>query len=133
MAQRDRTTRELPACDLGRAGRREQDDSDRAATDELLQCHNVGAGASDWPAIRSPAVRQNRPAGGHDFALEHMPSLPSTVRVSPEQAAALAEFYPAGEAPPLPVALQEQIGLTVVAAERLVVLVIDHVERLSAN
>jgi hypothetical protein len=38
-----------------------------------------------------------------------MPSVPSTVSLSPDQAAALAELYPADAA--LPVALQQQLGL----------------------
>jgi uncharacterized protein (TIGR03435 family) len=72
--------------------------------------------------------------GGYDFALEYMPSLPGTVNQSPEEAAALAKLYPTDEAPQLPVALQQQLGLKVVPAkERVEILVIDHVERPSAN
>ena len=56
------------------------------------------------------------------------------MRVSPEQAAALAELYPADAAPPLPVALQQQLGLKVVSTkEQVEVLVIEHVERPSPN
>ena len=68
--------------------------------------------------------------GGYDFALEYMPSLPSTVNLPPDEAAALAKLYPPDEAPPLPVALHEQLGLKVVSAkEQVEILVIDHVER----
>lgn len=72
--------------------------------------------------------------GGYDFALEYMPSLPSTVNLPPDEAAALAKLYPPDEAPPLPVALHEQLGLKVVSAkEQVEILVIDHVERPSVN
>jgi uncharacterized protein (TIGR03435 family) len=54
--------------------------------------------------------------------------------VSPEQAAALAELYPADAAPPLPVALQQQLGLKVAPTrEQVEILVIDDVARPSAN
>jgi uncharacterized protein (TIGR03435 family) len=63
-----------------------------------------------------------------------MPSLPSTVSLAPEQAAALAELYPADEAPPLSVALHQQLGLKVTPTkEQVEILVIDHVERPSEN
>jgi uncharacterized protein (TIGR03435 family) len=72
--------------------------------------------------------------GGYDFTLECMPSLAGTVGLSPEQAEAFDKLYPPGDAPPLPVALEQQLGLKVVASkERVNILVIDHVERPSAN
>jgi len=72
--------------------------------------------------------------GGYDFTLEYMPSLAGTVGLSSEQAEAFDRLYPPGEAPLLPVALQQQLGLKVVASkERVDMLVIDHVERPSAN
>jgi bla regulator protein blaR1 len=72
--------------------------------------------------------------GGYDFALEYMPSLAGSDPMSPEAAAAFANLYPADEAPPLTVALQQQPGLKVVSAkERVEILTIDHVERPSAN
>ena len=46
----------------------------------------------------------------------------------------LAELYPADAAPPLLVALQQQLGLKVAPTkEQVEILVIDHVERPSAN
>jgi uncharacterized protein (TIGR03435 family) len=54
--------------------------------------------------------------------------------VSPEEAAALAKLYPADEAQPLLVALQQQVRLKVVRTkEQVEILVIDHVERPSSN
>ncbi len=86
------------------------------------------------PQFDRPLFDKTGLQGGYDFSLEYMPSLPSMVSVSPEQAAALAEFYPADAAPPLPVALQQRLGLKVVSTEEQVeILVIDHVERPSAN
>jgi uncharacterized protein (TIGR03435 family) len=72
--------------------------------------------------------------GGYDFALEYRPSLVGSNPMSPEAAAAFARLYPADEAPPLTVALQQQLGLKVVSAkEQVEILTIDHVERPSAN
>jgi uncharacterized protein (TIGR03435 family) len=52
----------------------------------------------------------------------------------PEEADAFAKLYPADEAPPLPVALQQQLGLKVAPAKAQVeILTIDHAERPSAN
>jgi len=86
------------------------------------------------PQFDRPLFDKTGLQGGYDFALEYMPSLPSTVNMSPEEAAAFAKLYPADEAPPLPVALQQQLGLKVAPAkEQVEILVIDHVERPSAN
>lgn len=86
------------------------------------------------PALDRPLFDKTGLQGGYDFSLEYMPSLPSTVKLSPGQAAALAKLYPPGQAPPLPVALQQQLGLKVVpTTEQVEVLVIDHVERPVAN
>ena len=86
------------------------------------------------PQFDRPLFDKTGLQGGYDFALEYMPSLPSTVSMSPEEEAAFARLYPADEAPPLPVALRQQLGLKVVPAkEQVEVLVIDHVERPSAN
>ena len=72
--------------------------------------------------------------GGYDFTLEYMPSLAGTVSLSPEQSEAFDKLYPPGEAPPLTVALERQLGLRLVASkERVDILMIDHVERPSAN
>jgi bla regulator protein blaR1 len=72
--------------------------------------------------------------GGYDFTLEYMPTLPGGASMSPEEAAAIAKLYPPDEAPSVPVALQQQLGLKVVSAkEQVEILVIDHVERPSAN
>lgn len=71
---------------------------------------------------------------GYDFALEYMPTLPGTANLPPDEAAAFAKLYPVDEAQPLPIALQQQLGLKVVPAkERVEIVVIDHVERPSAN
>ena len=86
------------------------------------------------PQLDRPLFDKTGLQGGYDFALEYMPSLPSTVNMSPEQEAALAKIYPPDEAPPLLVALQQQLGLKVTPAkEQVEILVIDHVERPSAN
>ncbi len=86
------------------------------------------------PQFDRPLFDKTGLQGGYDFVLEYMPSLPSTVNMSPDEAAALAKIYPADEAPPLPVALQQQLGLKVAPAkEQVEILVIDHVERPSAN
>ena len=86
------------------------------------------------PQLDRPLFDRTGLQGGYDFALKYMPSLPGTVSLSPEQAAVLAELYSADEAPPLPVALQQQLGLKVVPTkEQVEILVIDHVERPSAN
>ena len=86
------------------------------------------------PQFDRPLFDKTGLEGGYDFALEYMPSLAGTVILSPEAAAAIAELYPADEAPPLPVALRQQLGLKVVPAkERVEILVIDQVERPSAN
>ena len=86
------------------------------------------------PQFDRPLFDKTGLQGGYDFALEYMPSLPGTAALSPEAADAIAQLYPADEAPPLPVALQQQLGLKVVPAkERVEILVIDHVERPSAN
>jgi uncharacterized protein (TIGR03435 family) len=86
------------------------------------------------PQFDRPLFDKTGLSGGYDFALEYMPSLPGTARMSPEEEAALATLYPPGEGLPLPVALQRQLGLKVVSAkEQVEILVIDHVERPSAN
>jgi uncharacterized protein (TIGR03435 family) len=86
------------------------------------------------PQFDRPLFDRTGLQGGYDFALEYMPSLPSTVNLPPDEAAALAKLYPADEAPPLTVALHEQLGLKVVSAkEQVEILVIDHVERPSVN
>jgi uncharacterized protein (TIGR03435 family) len=86
------------------------------------------------PQFDRPLFDRTGLQGGYDFALEYMPSLPRTAQMSPEEAAAFARLYPADEAPSLPVALQQQLGLKVVPAkEQVEILIIDHVERASAN
>ena len=86
------------------------------------------------PQFDRPLFDKTGLQGGYDFALEYMPNLPSTVNLPPDEAAALARLYPADEAPPLLVALQQQLGLKVVPAkEQVEILVIDHVEKPSAN
>lgn len=86
------------------------------------------------PQFDRPLFDKTGLQGGYDFSLEYMPSLPSTVILPPDEAAALAKLYPADEAPPLLVALHEQLGLKVVSAkEQVEILVIDHVEKPSAN
>jgi uncharacterized protein (TIGR03435 family) len=86
------------------------------------------------PQFDRPLFDRTGLEGGYDFALEYMPSLPSTAQMAPEATAAFAKIYPADEAPPLPVALQQQLGLKVAPAkERVEILIIDHVERPSAN
>jgi uncharacterized protein (TIGR03435 family) len=86
------------------------------------------------PQFDRPLFDRTGLEGGYDFALEYMPSLPNSAQMTPEAAAALAQLYPADEAPPLPVALQQQLGLKVVPAkEQVEILIIDHVERPSAN
>ncbi len=84
------------------------------------------------PAFDRPLIDRTGLPGGYDFALEYLPTLPG--QLLPEEADALAKLYPAGEAPPLTVALRQQVGLKVVPAkEQVDILVIDHVERPSAN
>jgi uncharacterized protein (TIGR03435 family) len=86
------------------------------------------------PQFDRPLFDKTGLQGGYDFALEYLPSLPSSVNLPPEEAAAFTKLYPADEAPPLPVALRQQLGLKVVPAkEQVEILVIDHVERPSAN
>jgi uncharacterized protein (TIGR03435 family) len=86
------------------------------------------------PQFDRPLFDKTGLQGGYDFTLEYMPSLPSTVNMSPDEAVALAKIYPPDEAPPLPVALQQQLGLKVIPAkEQVEILAIDHVERPSAN
>jgi len=86
------------------------------------------------PQFDRPLFDKTGLQGGYDFSLEYMPSLPGTAHMSPETEAALAELYPAGEALPLPAALQQQLGLKVVPAkEQVEIFVIDHAERPSAN
>jgi uncharacterized protein (TIGR03435 family) len=86
------------------------------------------------PQFDRPLFDKTGLQGGYDFALEYVPTLPGTARMSPEEEAAFAQLYPADEARPLPVALQRQLGLKVVPAkEHVEILVIDHVERPSAN
>ena len=86
------------------------------------------------PQFDRPLFDKTGLQGGYDFALEYVPSLPGGVNMSPEEAAAFAKLYPADEAPTLPVALQQQLGLKVAPAkEQVEILVIDHVERPSAN
>ena len=86
------------------------------------------------PQFDRPLFDKTGLEGGYDFALEYTPSAPSTVAISPEQAAALAQIYPADEAPPLVTALQQQLGLKVAATRKQVeILVIDHVEMPSTN
>lgn len=115
-------------------GRGEQDGTHGAVTDELLQRHDIRIGwfrlgrnsiarcstrlafrevtTSSWNICRASPVRsacrRNRP-----------PLLPNS---------------PADAAPPLTVALQQQLGLKVVPKkEQVEILMIDHVERPSAN
>jgi uncharacterized protein (TIGR03435 family) len=86
------------------------------------------------PQFDRPLFDKTGLPGGYDFALEYMPSLPGSVNLPPEEAAAFAKLYPADEAPPLPVALQQQLGLKVAPSkEQVEILVIDRVERPSAN
>lgn len=86
------------------------------------------------PLFDLPLFDRTGLKGGYDFTLEFMPSLPGTASLSPEQVAAFDKEFPPGEAPPLPIALQQQLGLKIVASkERVNILVIDHVERPSPN
>jgi uncharacterized protein (TIGR03435 family) len=87
------------------------------------------------PYFDRPLFDKTGLQGGYDFTLEYMPTFPGNVNMSPEEAAAFAKVYAADEAPPpLPVAIQQQLGLKVVPAkEQVEVLVIDHVERPTAN
>lgn len=86
------------------------------------------------PGFDRPLFDKTGLRGGYDFALEYMPSLPGTVNMTVEDAASFAEQHPGGEGLPLPAALQRQLGLKVVGAkEQVEILVIDHVERPSAN
>jgi uncharacterized protein (TIGR03435 family) len=86
------------------------------------------------PQFDRPLFDKTGLQGGYDFALEYMPSLPGGVNMPPDEAAAFARLYPADEAPTLPVALQQQLGLKVAPAkEQVEILVIDHAERPSAN
>jgi uncharacterized protein (TIGR03435 family) len=86
------------------------------------------------PQFDRPLFDRTGLQGGFDFALEYMPSIPGSVNLPPEEAAAFAKLYPADEAPSLPVALQQQLGLKVASSkERVEILVIDHVQRPSAN
>lgn len=86
------------------------------------------------PQFDRPLFDKTGLSGGYDFALEYAPSFPGTARMSPEEAAAFAKLYPSDDGLPLPVALQQQLGLKVVPArEQVEILVIDHVERPSAN
>ena len=86
------------------------------------------------PGFDRPLFDKTGLQGGYDFVLEYMPSLPGTARMSPEEAAAFDKLYPADEGLPLPAALQKQLGLKVVPTkEQVEILVIDHVERPSAN
>jgi uncharacterized protein (TIGR03435 family) len=86
------------------------------------------------PQFDRPLFDKTGLQGGFDFALEYMPAIPGSVNLPPEEAAEFAKLYPADEAPPLPVALQQQLGLKVAPSkERVEILVIDHVQRPSAN
>jgi uncharacterized protein (TIGR03435 family) len=86
------------------------------------------------PQFDRPLFDKTGLQGGYDFVLEYMPSLPGGVNMPPEEADAFAKLYPADEAPPLPVALQQQLGLKVAPAKAQVeILTIDHAERPSAN
>jgi uncharacterized protein (TIGR03435 family) len=86
------------------------------------------------PQFDRPLLDRTGLEGGYEFALEYMPRLLNTVSLSPEHAAEMAKLYPPDEAPPLAVALQQQLGLKVAPTkEQVEILVIDHVERPSAN
>jgi len=86
------------------------------------------------PQFDRPLFDKTGLQGGYDFALEYVPSLPGMAKMSPEEEAAFAKLYPADEGLSLPVALHRQLGLKVVPAkEQVEILVIDHVERPSAN
>jgi len=86
------------------------------------------------PLFDRPLFDKTDLRGGYDFTLEYMPSLPGGAQMSPEEAAAFAKLYPADDAPPLLVALQQQLGLKVMSAkEQIEILTIDHVERPSTN
>jgi uncharacterized protein (TIGR03435 family) len=86
------------------------------------------------PQFDRPLFDKTGLQGGYDFALEYTPSRPGMVNLPPEEAAEIANLYPADEAPTLLVALRQQLGLKVVATkEQVEILVIDHVERPSPN
>jgi uncharacterized protein (TIGR03435 family) len=140
-----RETEELPAYDLivGNNGAKLKpsapDVESRTVRTGRLRTNYFNVTISELvlqigPQTDRPLFDKTGLQGGYDFALEYMPSVPSTVSLPPEQAAALAELYPADAAPPLLVALQQQLGLKVVPTkEQVEILVIDHVERPSAN
>jgi uncharacterized protein (TIGR03435 family) len=86
------------------------------------------------PQFDRPLFDETGLQGGYDFTLEYAPSLPSTLSLPADEAAAFAKLYPDGEAPPLAVALQRQLGLKVAPVkEQVEILVIDHIERPSVN
>jgi uncharacterized protein (TIGR03435 family) len=140
-----RETKELPAYDLvvGNSPPKLKpsapDVETRAASTARLRTNYTNVSISDLvlrigALFDRPLFDRTGLQGGYDFTLEYMPSLPNTAQLSPEEAAALARLYPADEAPPLPVALQQQLGLKVVSAkEQVEILIIDHVERPSTN
>lgn len=140
-----RETKELPAYDLVVGNNRAKlkpsppDVESKMARTGRLRMNYTNVSISELvlqigPQFDRPLFDKTGLQEGYDFALEYMPSLPGTDNMSPEQAAALAQLYPADEAPPLPVALQQQLGLKVVPTkEQVEILVIDHVESPSAN
>ena len=140
-----RETKELPAYDLVVGNNRAKlkpsapDVESKTASPTRFRMDFTNFSMSELvlrigPQFDRPLFDKTGLQGGYDFALEYMPSLPSTVNLPPDEAATLAKLYPANEAPPLPVALREQLGLKVVPAkEQVEILVIDRVEKPSAN
>jgi uncharacterized protein (TIGR03435 family) len=140
-----RETKELPAYDLIVGNSQPKlkpsapDVESKSAPVGHLRTEYTNFSMSDLvvriaPQFDRPLFDKTGLQGGYDFALEYTPSLPSTVSVSAEQAAAVAALYPADEGPTLLVALKQQLGLKVVPTkEQVEIIVIDHVERPTAN
>ena len=140
-----RETKELPAYDLviGNNGSKLKpsapDAESKTESSGRLRTRYTNVPISELvvqigPQFDRPLLDKTGLQGGYDFALEYMPSLPSSVNVSAEEAAALVERYPADEAVPLATALQQQLGLKVVPTkEQVEILVIDHVEKPTPN
>jgi uncharacterized protein (TIGR03435 family) len=140
-----RETKELPAYNLAVGSSREKlklsapDAESRMVLVGRLRMNYTNITMSELvlqigPQFDRPLFDKTGLQGGYNFALEYIPSLPGSVTLSPEQADAFAALYPADQAATLPVALQQQLGLKVVPTkEQVELLVIDHLERPSAN
>jgi uncharacterized protein (TIGR03435 family) len=140
-----RETKELPAYDLvvGNKGAKLKpsapDVESRMESPTRLRTDYTNVPISELvlrigPNFDRPLFDKTGLQGGYDFSLTYLPSLPNAAQMSPEAAAAFASLYPDDAAPPLPVALQQQLGLKVVPVkEQVEILIIDHVERPSAN